>query len=416
MPPSSTFRITCTLFLISLFLRSMALWLLPETHLSDNAVTAYLGAADLIRSGEGFLAPSYPVFAPPLYAVLIAFSQMIFGGDQIPIKIAQIIADSATTVTLFFIMRELLDARVALLSGAVYAIYPYAIYASTYIGSEAFFTFFLSIFVWLFTLAIKYQKLPFWIFAGFVLGVATMTRGTTQFFPLFAGLLLLRSREGKLLRDLKHYLLFCSCFALIIAPWTIRNYLVLHEFVPVATGASVFLQGSAERFLTIEGKKREWPKWFDQLKANGIIQPSPGASPVQWDKFQLRAGLESYRNQLVSDPWGLVGFIFAKFTRLWYATESGKNHGVILISNIGIYLLAIGGIVVVQVRRDPLPWILTFVVGYIVLLHWVSLPLFRYVVPIMPYIIGLAAVAVLALKSFIAEKWDRGLPTTSPPS
>lgn len=410
MPGTSTFRITSALFLISLLFRSLALWLLPEAHLSDNAVTAYLGAADLIISGEGFRTPAYPVFAPPLYAVMIALSQMMFGSEQIPIKIAQIIADSATTVSLFFIMRELLDTRVGLLSGAVYAIYPYAIYASTYIGSETFFTFFLSIFVWLFTLAIKYQKLPYWTSAGLALGVATMTRGTTQFLPLFVGLLLMRSREGERLRDLKHYLLLCACFALVISPWAIRNYLVLNEFVPVATGASVFLQGSAERFLTIDGKKSEWPKWFDQLRAKDIISPGPGASAVQWDRFQLRAGLESYRDQMVNDPWALVCFVLKKFARLWYATESGSNHAVVFVSNIGLYLLAIGGTVILRVRKDPFAWILIFVVGYIVLLHWVSLPLFRYVLPVMPYIIGLAAVALLTIKGAIDDKRHRELP------
>lgn len=410
MAVGSTFRVICALFLMSLLLRSLALWLMPETHLSDNAVTAYLGAASLIRFGEGFFDASYPVFAPPLYAVLIAFAQMVLGGDEVPIKIVQVIVDSATTVTLFFLMRELVDARVALLSGATYAMFPYAIYATTYIGSETFFTFFLSIFVWLFTLAIKYQKLSCWMFAGLALGVATMTRGTTQFFPLFAGLLLLKSREGKLSRDLSHYFLFCFCFALIISPWTIRNYLVLHEFVPVATGASVFLQGSAERFLTIEGKKREWPEWFEQLRANGIIQPSPGSSPVQWDRFQLRAGIESYRYQLVNDPWGLARFILVKFARIWYATESGRNHGVILASNIVLYLLAAGGIVILQVRKNPHAWILTFVVGYIVLLHWISLPLFRYLVPVMPYIIGLAAVALLTLRDLANQGKGHGLP------
>lgn len=393
----SALRITFCLFLVSLFLRSLALWLLPETHLSDNAITAYLGAADLIRNGEGFLDTSYPVFAPPLYAVIIAFIQTMFGNDQILIKIAQIIADSATSVTIFFIMREILNARVGLLSGSIYTIYPYAIYASTYIGSEAFFTFFLSVFVWFFTLSIKYQKLPFWVFAGFALGVTTMTRGTTQFLPLFMGLLLLRSKEGRLLRDLGNYLLFCFCFALVISPWTIRNYVVLHEFVPVATGASVFLQGSAERFLTIEGKKKEWPQWFDQIKTKGIIRPHPGASPVQWDRFQWRAGFESYRYQIENDPWSLVRFLGTKFARLWYATESGKNHTLIFASNVGIYLLAVLGLLILQVRKDPLTWILTFVVGYIVLLHWVSLPSFRYMVPAMPYIIGWAAVATLTI-------------------
>lgn len=405
-----TQNIVAAIFLISLLARALALWFFPETHLSDNAITAYLGAAQLLRTGEGMLDPSYPVFAPPLYAVLIAFLQTLFGDGQLPIKFAQVTVDSATSVILFFIMKELFTARVGSLAGLVYSIYPFSIYASTYIGSETFFTFFLSIFVLLFIVAVKYQKWQFWVAAGVTLGVTTMTRGTTQFFPLFVGLLLFKSKKGQLLRDMRNYLLFCFCFILILLPWTIRNYLVLHEFVPVATAASVFQQGSAERFLTIDGKNKELPKWYEHMRARGIPPPPPGASAVQRDRFQLRAGLESYWDQATNDPWSLVSFLLMKFARLWYATESGRNHSLIFASNVGIYLLGLGGLIILLVRKHPFSWILSFVIGYMVLLHWVSLPLFRYILPIMPYVIGLAVVGGMTIMEFINGKWCYKLP------
>ena len=51
------------------------------------------------------------------------------------------------------------------------------------------------------------------------------------------------------------YAVLCLSFVLVILPWTVRNYLVLDDFIPVATsGGIVVLMGSSEEFLIIDGK------------------------------------------------------------------------------------------------------------------------------------------------------------------
>jgi 4-amino-4-deoxy-L-arabinose transferase-like glycosyltransferase len=295
------------------------------------------------------------------------------------------------------IAREIIGFRTALVSGGLLVVYPFTIYASLYIGSETLFTLFLSCFVLFFLWATSSSRLAWYLLAGGVLGAATLIRGTTQFFPLIAPVILVLLYRTISKQVIVGYLGFCFCFALIIAPWTIRNYLVLKEIVPVATASSAFLQGSHENFFTIDGKTPGFPKYFSELEGRGISGPPPGAGPVLRDRYMFRAGLENYKIRAETDPLSFIPFMLRKFGRMWYATESGRNHPIILFANLPLYVLAIVGIIsLFSQRRAPQSiWILLFVIAYFATLHWISLPLFRYVLPIMPYVIVLASMGIL---------------------
>jgi 4-amino-4-deoxy-L-arabinose transferase-like glycosyltransferase len=394
-----TWKILTVFFFSSLIIRAVALWLTPVEHLGTNAEIAYLGGAKIILSEKGLMDPSYPVFTPPLYAILIAIGSWMFGQDQLPIKVLQIIADSATTCVVMQIAREILGFRTALVTGGLLIVYPFSIYASLYIGSETLFTFILSCFTLFFLRATSSSRLAWYLLAGGALGIATLIRGTTQFFPLVIALLLILMFRMITKRMLLGYLGLCLCFAFCIAPWAVRNYMVLKAFVPVATASSPFLQGSHEEFLTIDGKVREFPKYFTELETRGIRIPAPDAGPVALDRYMFRAGLENYIIRVETDPLSLIPFMLQKFGRLWYATESGRNHGIILLVNSPLYLLALLGMFHVfreRPRRESI-WILVVLIGYFALLHWISLPLFRYTLPIMPYIIAFASAGILLL-------------------
>ena len=409
-----TWKILMIFFFSSLVVRGFALWLSPVEHLGTNAVLAYLGGAKMILSGKGLMDPSYPVFTPPLYAMLIAIGSWISGQDQLPIKVLQIVADSATTCMVMQIAREILGSRTALISGGLLVVYPFSIYASLYIGTETLFAFFLSCFILFFLWATSSSQLVWYVLAGGALGVATLTRGTTQFFPLLAPVLLVLLYRTISRRVIVGYLGFCLCFALIIAPWTLRNYLVLKEVVPIATASQVFLQGSHESFFTIDGKIEWFPKYLSKLEERGISAPPLGAGTVLWDKYYFRAGLENYKIRAETDPLSLIPFMLLKFGRMWYATESGRNHPIILLANLPLYILAIVGVIFLfRKRRAPQSiWILLFVIAYFAILHWISLPLFRYVLPIMPYVIVLASMGILVCFERLkrTKEWQKLIP------
>ena len=151
------------------------------------------------------------------------------------------------------------------------------------------------------------------------------------------------------------------------------------------------LMGSSENFSPLT----ENPRCFKRY-----VPPKAG-KPSQNDKFFTRAGLEIHMAHLQTDPLGFMTFMVKKLGRMWYATESGKNHSLILLSQLPIYLLAVIGIVFAWMKGKTSAWIPLCLIAYFIALHWLSLPLFRYMIPIMPYVIGLAAFAIVTIKN----KW-----------
>ena len=88
--------------------------MVPDPILSTNATIAYLGGAQKLLEGDGFRDPTYPIFTPPLYGIVIALGSSLFGNDQIPMKAAQIIVDGFTVIIVYFIMVQVFGERVAL--------------------------------------------------------------------------------------------------------------------------------------------------------------------------------------------------------------------------------------------------------------------------------------------------------------
>jgi 4-amino-4-deoxy-L-arabinose transferase-like glycosyltransferase len=389
-------RIVVSIFIVALLLRLSALAIFPPPPLDMSAEVAYWGGAQLIVHGDGFRDPSYPVYAPPLYAVFIAVFLTLFGNDQLPVKIAQTMLDSFTVVLVYVLIRETLGLHTGMISAGVMAIYPFSIYLSTTIASEPLFTFFLSAFMLLALYAIRSQNTYYYCASGVLLALATLTRGVTQFFPIvFLAMLMLINRPTKKL--FLSYGAMCLSFAIVISPWAFRNYTVLEDFVPVGTaGGFVFLQGSTEIFFTSDALK-EWPAYYATLLANSGNVPPRGSKPSAIDKFNARAGIENYKSRFRNDPLSFVSFLSQKFLRLWYAGESGRNDAIILSVNLPIYLLAIAGLVLAWRRKMLLAWVPFGIVAYFILVHWVSLPLFRYLMPVMPYLIGFAAFTIICL-------------------
>jgi 4-amino-4-deoxy-L-arabinose transferase-like glycosyltransferase len=381
-------KLIAFLFAFSLLVRLFTLVIFPAPPLDASAVV-YLKAAHLLMDGKGFSDPSFPVLNPPLYPVFIAICLSLFGDDQVSVIIVQAVVDSLMIVVVYFVMKEIFDIETALLSAGILSLYPFSVYLTMSIASEPLFTFFLSGFVLFSVYAIRSTQARYYCVSGILLGLATMMRGTTQFIPLmFPVMLILLGKRGR--DSIFCYSALCLTFALVIFPWTVRNYVVLDDFIPVGTtGGIVLLQGSSEKFLTIDGKPE-----MDQTYI-----PPAGSKQSQGDRFFAKAALERHMVHLQTDPLGFVSFMAKKLARLWYATESGKNHILILLSQLPIYVFAVIGVIFARMKGKMAAWIPLCVVAYFVALHWLSLPLFRYMIPIMPYVIGLAAFAIVTVKN-----------------
>ncbi|HJU65063.1 MAG TPA: glycosyltransferase family 39 protein [Gemmatimonadaceae bacterium] len=394
-PPaaSSMRRALLWIFAVALLLRLIAIPVEELLQLGGHVSHRFVNIAVNILNGHGYAdAPGVPnVFDAPVYQYVLAALFGLFGEGLTTVKVFQAALDSVTAcIVCLLAVRLFASARVGVVAGLLYAVFPLAIYSVADVAPETLFTLLLSLTAFALVHAMQTTKRSYFVLAGVLLGVATLTRPTTLYLLpfLIVPLALLRSTR----RTAFHLaVLTLPSFALAIAPWTIRNYVVTGNVVPVAVGGpgEVLLQGSSADFFTIDGKNRNYYPYFERLKAKGIVLP-PNHTDMEWDRFTFLAAREMYAERWRTEgPVGLGAFFLHKFGRLWYATESGAHHKLIALFTVPFLLLAVVGMFTSwrtgAARAEQLP--LFGILLYFVLLHWVTLPLVRYMTPVFPLLI-----------------------------
>jgi 4-amino-4-deoxy-L-arabinose transferase-like glycosyltransferase len=407
------------IFAIALVLRVVAIPLEATLQLGGHVSHRFVTIAVNILNGYGYSdAPGVAnVFDAPVYQYVLAALFVPFGESLTVVKVFQAALDSLTACAVCLLaVRLFASTRAGVTAGLLYAVFPLAIYLVADVAPETLFTLLLTLTALALVHAIQTGSRAHFILTGVLLGLTTLTRPTTLYLLpfLIVPLLLLRLTRRT---AVQLAILSVPSFALTIVPWTIRNYVVTGEVVPVAVGGpgEVLLQGSHPDFFTIDGKNQNYIPYFDRLKAKGIVLP-PNHTDMEWDRFTYLAAREMYAERWRAEgPVGLGAFFVHKFARLWYATESGAHHLLSAIVTIPFLLLAVAGMFTGwkhgTARAAQLP--LFGIVVYFVLLHWITLPLVRYMIPVFPLLIAHAGywlAARLPASAFVFERSPSNFP------
>lgn len=190
---------------------------------------------------------------PPLYPAFLALMFLIGGIDVSFALLGQAILSGLGVVVFILLGRTIFARRdVALLSGAIAALFvPLASFGSV-LFAEALFVMLLVLALALLTRLVTLPDRRIAFVCGIVLGLAALTRAVALYFiPLGVGLLLLvwwvraRSRWTVVVALLLGAIL-------VIGPWTLRNYVVHERFIPVDTNGGIsmwygMVQGEADK-------------------------------------------------------------------------------------------------------------------------------------------------------------------------
>ena len=71
--------------------------------------------------------------------------------------------------------------------------------------------------------------------------------------------------------------------------------------------------------------------------------------------------------------------------------ESGRSHTTIILINLPICLFPLYRLRLAWFRGKALVPLLLAPITYFIAVHWITFPLFRYMLPVMPHVISLAA-------------------------
>jgi 4-amino-4-deoxy-L-arabinose transferase-like glycosyltransferase len=198
-----------------------------------------------------------------------------------------------TCLLAYLVGRELADERRARLAGLLTAIYLPHAYFATVFWSENLFVPCLALALWLFVRALSNQQGRGWLLAlaGLALGWSALVRPFALLLVPILPLVLLRRqwREGRL-RPLALLALPLAA-ALVVAPWTARNYSAHHRLVAIATnGGSTFYGGNNDRVIS-RAEPRLLGSWLSttDLPHRDLIEAA--GNEVDHDKVEWQLGL-----------------------------------------------------------------------------------------------------------------------------
>ncbi len=336
---------------------------------------------------------THMVFYPPLYAYFIALTYAPF-GTLAAVKWVQAFVGALLVPAVGLLGVRVFDRRVGLVAAAIVAFYPELVWFSVHFWAE---TLFMTFLWWGFErLVAADQESSAWraLVAGVLWGLATLTRETTLYFAPLAGLWLAwgRWKAGGLTRGA---LCLAACL-LTVAPWTARNWIVFHAFVPVGTAGSLNLyQGNAlltreevyARYYAIEGR-------------------------IEQHRWAREQGLQAIRDR---QPWWVFEKLRDEMPNFWEADSQAIRHVkrgaygpvaplaavmaavVVLAPYLAVLGFFVGG--AAALVPDRARWLLVGFLLYYNAIHVATHGYARYRLPAMPVLFLLAAVAWTAWRS-----------------
>ncbi|MBI5744656.1 MAG: glycosyltransferase family 39 protein [Elusimicrobia bacterium] len=392
-------------------IRKLAAWFEPER----NFLAAWLGLAFLLRlafalkTGAAGLSPdaydwvntAWSVatgqgfggsWRPPGYAFYLAGIFLVFGKSVMIAKAANAALGAATVWAVYLAARDLFTPRSARIAAALLSFYPYLIAYSGDLLSETFLTFILAVSV----LAIVRAGLrPSWktaAAAGAAMGLTALTKSTVlPFFLLACAWIWWRSgsfRAGFL----------AGVFTLLtIAPWTLRNYYHYDKsyVMPVNTPWYSLYGGACDEAMVPESLPE-----LDSPPTDAMFAP---AIPKDWDyvsKLPLperdKYCKEKALSWIKNNPEKFRTLLWGRFKHFWHLYPvmawPWQKRAALFTSGVYIPLCALGFVAGWRRWRDT-SLLLALLASYTAVHLFFTVTL-RYRVPIDPYVIIMAALAL----------------------
>jgi Dolichyl-phosphate-mannose-protein mannosyltransferase len=285
----------------------------------------------------------------PLYPFFLAGTFALSGGSVALAHVLGCLLGTLSVYLTYLLTRQVWnDVKSAIFSAGIVALHPSLVIYSTLLLTE---TLYIVLLLGLFLAAVRFLRLPLLPNAallGIAGGLASLTRPVAfGFFPVVLGLLYWLS-GGRTMRGLA---VAAGFFLLVLAPWTIRNAVVLGELVPVATGGGSSLLTGNNPYAT--GTWRVEPgfdEWFDRsARSQGVADPV-SLSETERSSVSARMALNFIR----SDPARALWLALKKSHVFWIYPISHTDSDttvqtiamagdVALLSLVAVGIAAAGG-------------------------------------------------------------------------
>jgi 4-amino-4-deoxy-L-arabinose transferase-like glycosyltransferase len=363
--------------------------------------------------------PGAPLFYAGVYFVT-------GGVDPERGRIAVALLGALMVLFVYLLGRRLAGPVAGLVGAAGAAIYPTFIDNNGQLLSEPIAAFTLSAAVLSFFWASDEGRPPWaWLLPGALLGATALTRPEyLPFVAVFAVVALIkagRMRGWKL--GVVSSVLLVAAFAAVLAPWTVRNFLVLDRFVPVTTGGgkalfvATYLPGNGRQLQVkralikrFTGQRDVTDREVASTQMKDLLDKVARKYPdMERDAALARIGRENFRKYFSEHPFAYMKMVARKMWNVW-RRGSGPTMRATgwIVFHYSILAFALAGLGVLAWRRRWEALLLALLIGGITVLGGLLLAVPRRNVPLMPLVLTLAATGAvwlsLAVGGWIAER------------
>jgi 4-amino-4-deoxy-L-arabinose transferase-like glycosyltransferase len=233
-----------TCFGVYFLLRAGLISLVPIDQHSDSLW--YHDRAVALASGQGYSQDGvFTAFWPVGWPGFLGLLYWVFGRSAFVGQITNLMLAAVTFLLALRLGSAIFaDRIVGRLTVLILTFYPNQIGYVPNLTSEVFYTALLLLAV--FVIA-RDQRLTRLILCGILFGVATLTKAQTLLVPaaLFAGWWLLGRQRERFISHVRKAAVAYLAMAVVILPWTVRNYIVFGQFVLISTnGGATLLTGN----------------------------------------------------------------------------------------------------------------------------------------------------------------------------
>ena len=398
----------------------------PSVDPGDATIVAYQGndsksygeiAEALYRTGRyGTEEMRNPTDWSPGAPLLYATVYKVTGGVNPDVARAAVAVLGAFMVLFVYLLgRRLGGPAVGVVGALLAAIYPAFIDNSEQFVSEPIAAFTLSGAVLaMFWAADTGRTTWAWLLPGALLGATALTRPEYLMFAVLLGLVVVvKVARGRGVRvGLASAALFGAAFALVLVPWTVRNYVVLDRFVPVTTGGgkalfvATYLPGDGrqlrvkrELIRRFEGRQEITDREVADTQMKDLLDKVARKYPdLERDAALAKIGRENFRKYVTERPGAYARMVATKMWNVWRrGSGPTMRAGGWIAFHYAMLALAVVGLAVLAWRRRWEALVLATLIGGITVLGGLLLAVPRRNVPLMPLVLTLAAAGAVWL-------------------
>jgi 4-amino-4-deoxy-L-arabinose transferase-like glycosyltransferase len=347
----------------------------------------------------------------PGYPLVLAAVFKLFGYGIQTARATCVLLTFGSALILLRLTRKITgDSTIALSGALIFLLYPGVLVAETRAGIESPFIFAVLLFMLALYSALEKGSLWHYGAAGLLLGAAVLVRSQALLFPLLllVYLLFMSKNSGERVKVVLRIAVLGLGAVIVMSPWIIRNYELVHKLIPSATVAGVATQ---EGLYTCENASTGEPFYLQQTEAGQerVRVARELGRPFVGPYYQLfytpqdevafnQALLSKVSAEYRSDPELLAGCAAKNLSfNFWFLGKTPRTTLLNVISQAPLLGLALAGVVILWKRT--LLRKAGIVLLYVLYVPAVQAPIIahaRHSVMIVPFLAMLAAVSLVS--------------------